>query len=109
MNETLLLYLFTRIDTFIAIATLGGIVGVAALAIWNIIRSTERGIPPRVPLWAGVALSFALAITLFVPSQKNLAIIIGGTYALEAARSPEAKELGGLVLDVVRAQLKEKK
>lgn len=52
------------------------------------------------------ALGVLLTIAIAVPSQKDLAIIVGGRFALEAARSPEAREVGGLVMDAVRATLR---
>ena len=109
MNEALLLYLFTRVDVIHGAAVVLLILGGAALLLWQMIEHADTGKFPVIQRWKWVVLSTLIATVLFVPRQKDLAIIIGGTYALEAARSPEAKEIGGLVLDVVRAQLKEKK
>jgi len=44
---------------------------------------------------------------LSTPPARRLAIILGGKVAIDAIRSPQAQEVGGLVLDVVREKLKE--
>ena len=109
MNEALLLYLFTRVDVIHGVAVILLIISSAGLLLWQMVEHADTGKFPKIQRWKWMVLAVLFAITLLVPRQKDLAIIIGGTYALEAARSPEAKELGGMVLDVVRAQLKEKK
>jgi hypothetical protein len=106
MNDVLLLYLFTRVDTFIGMAstTLG--IGSLIYAFSIAFRKIEMDLPPWRPRMCGVIATCLLTIILFVPSQKDLAIIVGGKYALDAVRSPQAAELSGLVMDAVRATLK---
>ncbi len=109
MNETLMLYLFTRINAVHGVIVVGLSVMAVSLLVWNMHRYIEEELPITVPVVWRVVAGVAVAVLVFFPSQKDLAIIVGGTYALEAARSPEAKELSGLVLDAVRRSIKEQK
>ena len=109
MNETLLLYLFTRVDVIHGAAIVLLILGGAALFLWQMIERADTGKFPVIQLWKWVGLSALIAIVLLVPRQKDLAVIIGGAYAIKAARPPEAKEIGGLVFDAIQNVLKERK
>lgn len=101
MSDVLLLYLFTRVDAMLLAAIIILIVGIAgSFMYW----SETLNSPPR---WLLAVVICAGLSVVFVPSQKSLAIIIGGSFVLDAARSDEAKEIGGLVLDAVRRTLKE--
>jgi hypothetical protein len=68
---------------------------------------TEEDLPSwaiKWVVWACVVFGLAAVV---VPTQKDMAIIVGGKFALDAARSPEGKEVRGLVYDAIMKQLRE--
>lgn len=113
MNDVLMLYLFTRADSFQWGFGLLCFVAMAAMVlgfVWMLVKAdglVEHG-PPKWYAGACVGGFFAcFALALLTPTQKDLAIIIGGSYVIEAAKSEKAKEVGGLVYDAVIKQLRE--
>jgi len=107
MTDVLLLYLFTRVDVLVTVGIIGAVVtSVIGVAICVIHVSDYDEMYPH---WRRLAAALAafVALAVVVPDQKSLAIIVGGKVALDAARSPEAQEIGGLVLDAIRSTLKE--
>jgi hypothetical protein len=113
MNETLFLYLFTRLDVFLGAAK--GAMFLCALVLFMLLRVAAIWGDDIEPVadklktgakWT-VRLFFAgLLVVLILPSQRDMAIIVGGTLAIKAAQTPQAQELGGLVYEAVKKQLK---
>lgn len=117
MTDVLLLYLFTRLDAICGLLlTIVAAIGIGGVYIAHTARSdafileqpVDEGFARlgRRMMLSAIAASVLLVL---VPSQRDLAIIVGGKVAIDAARSPEAKEIGGLVLDAIKRQLQEKR
>lgn len=111
MSDVLLLYLFTRVNIVLGLCWLAAL----ASAVLAIAATIERydcfpgdGKWPGFTRAAVAGLCISIPLVVLVPGQQSLAIIVGGKIALDAARSDEAKEISGLVLDAVRRTLKEK-
>ena len=112
MNDILLLYLFTRVDVIqgllIAIAILGG----AILLISGLHFGFELKL---VKWWSFVKWKVlpiyvsVLLVSVLVPSQKDLAIIVGGHYAIAAAKSETAEKIKNIIDLTLDKQLKELK
>ena len=112
MSDVLLLYLFTRLDSAnvaLAVGAFASLLGCALLGFYI------AGTPPKeqlekVLVWLNrmaAILVTLVCLLVLLPNQKEAAIIIGGKVALDAIRTPEAKEIGQDVLNVVRKTLKE--
>lgn len=109
MNDVLLLYLFTRLDAIQVMFVVGAVsAGICGAGIWlyafldgnkEVKKFSARVIAPV----------FAVCVTgtVFVPSSKDAAIIVGGKIALDAARSENGQEMAGAVYDAILAKLKE--
>lgn len=107
MSDWMLLYAFTRLDA------LGALFGAASAAcaagIWAGCMFGFVGNKPAGFVWAkvaGVGLALSALLAAAIPSRADMAIIVGGKIALDASRTDTAKEIGGEVLDAIRAQLK---
>lgn len=110
MNETLLLYLFTRVNPVIAILVVVTFIGYG-VALFTLMYGTIES-EPKIFKFTKISSTIAtISLVLFaaIPTQKDLAIIIGGSYVIEAAKSDKAKELSGLLYDAIKDQLKGKK
>ena len=107
MSEVFLLYLFTRLDAISGFLTIGCFFSFVIGFTAALMHAVEFEISPRLFKWMGVAcVVFGLA-AVFVPTQKDMAIIVGGKFAIDAARSPEGKQVRGLVYDAIMKQLRE--
>lgn len=114
MNETWILYLFTRVDELKALFRF--IIILAALsalfvAFITAMNASDRGESPwqaAKRLHPGLIVSglfLLLILQAAVPSQRDLAIIIGGKFAVEAAQSSTAKKLLELVNATIDSEL----
>ena len=116
MSDVLLLYLFTRLDAvqfvIVGVSTVCLLAAVVALLGWCVEVDIERR-PGKIAAWKrcasrfGAAAACGFVLFAFVPSSKGMAIILGGKWTIDALRSPEAKEVGGLLMDAVKAKLKD--
>ena len=119
MNDILLLYLVTRAGAIGSlfgglafIAAVAGAVTLFILALNISDNATEGEGPAAWKFWRKVAAGFVMTTIIFgflhaaIPSNKDIAIIIGGKIALDAARTETGQEIGAEVLAAVRAQLK---
>ncbi len=120
MSDVWMLYLFTRLDSLQTglgfVTFMGGVAFVLAIAfIWSYI-AVEMRREDRAPAYKQLRIYGTLAVLawmavgllyLLTPSSKDMAVIVGGKVTLDAIRSPQAQEVGGLVLDVVREKLKD--
>lgn len=114
MSEALVLYLFTRVDDirsllfgmtlFGTIATAGYFFFVGMLAEDNGNDGFEAISRKRPALFIAAIVVLAL-VRVAVPSQKDLAIIVGGVLAVDAAKSTTAKKLLDLVNVTIDAEL----
>jgi hypothetical protein len=96
--ELLLIYLWLKLDvvrgTLGVLCLLGG-VGVLVLCMIASVESWEPGFK-----WArriGWALPFAGALAVLVPSAKDVAVLVGASYAIDLARSPEGAKVASLL------------
>jgi hypothetical protein len=113
MSTAWILYWFTRLDAieaFLCILIIGalllglglGLVGLMQLSV----DEDESGyrLIGHAKKWAYVFLSVGF-LSIWVPSQKDVAIIVGGQLAANVVQTPEAKELGNKVLQVLNQEL----
>lgn len=119
MSDILLLYLVTRAG---AIGSLFGNVAIAILALgafglfvggmWINDFVSRDEVAAAWKRWRRIAVCLAVMaatsgfLGVAIPNNKDMAIIIGGKIALDAARSETGQEIGADVLAAVRAQLK---
>ena len=108
MSEILLLYLWTRLDAIGALAvTSAGMLAFGwVIMAWLVICEDDQDLMPKFRVCSWV-LSLAVLVAVLVPSKTDLAIIVGGKIAIDAARSPEAAEIGSAVRDLVLRELRE--
>ena len=111
--DIFLLYLFTRVDslkemlTFVLI--LGGIGGGFLVAFGGFSYRDDE-IKAFREKWLNKYLLLTCAmmvLSVATPRQKDLAIIIGGHFAIEAAQSGTAKKVYAIVQDVLDEKLAE--
>lgn len=111
MNEYLLLYLFTRVDSFIEASGLVLAIGIPVILYYVILYIIENNIqlhaidilkkyiiPPVV---------VAALICIFTPTQKELALIVGGKFAIDIAQSEEVTETGKKIYTIIQQKLDE--
>ena len=116
MSDLFLLYLFTRLDilqglfTFFTVVL--GIVNVVltAVVLFEGINSpTVRG---RLR-WLWIGFVVAVLGTAAIPSKADMAVIVGGKFAIDIARSDKAAVLGNALyqwaLEQIQENRKEKK
>jgi hypothetical protein len=130
MSDVLFLYLFTRLDVLsgilVALAIISGIFTVC-LCVWALVasnadperwhsstykRQEERQLQrfPTIVKWTKRLAAVFLCLLVFnvlIPGKKDMAIIVGGKFALDMARSDTAAEVGHEVLQAIRGQLRE--
>lgn len=107
MSDVLLLYLFTRLDALIGLGVLGAVMAVATGLAAMMFYGIEND--EMYPHWRkhAVAMVAFVALVVITPSKSDMAIIVGGKIALDAARSDTGQEIAGEVMAAIRAQLKE--
>lgn len=118
MNDLLLLYLFTRLDALQGLL-IAAIVVVILLSVFLFMFGAENGFFAydhegkekaafyrRAKYLAGMV-SLCASMVVLIPSKQDAAIMVGGWYAIKAARSEQGQELAGEVLAAIRAQLRE--
>jgi hypothetical protein len=108
--DIFLLYLFTRIDELRGLLDLiafGGTVLFGAGMFIRLMGCPDDEFKPFLWTWrlCAVAAGIGLAGKVLVPSQKDLALIVGGKLAIEAAQSPTAKKVYTIVDDMLDEQL----
>lgn len=109
MMDTFLLYLFTRLDVLTGTAIAMAIFSAVAL-VPLIITYLTGGRDNNVIHFHRLIVKLfvvSLSITIFLPNQRDMAIIVGGKFAIEAAKSETAKQLSSEVLTAIRAKLRE--
>lgn len=124
--ELFLLYLWLKVDTFIGFFSTLGIISTNLFVItlgWSLqVDSWEdgykAGVTFRTKLWKRWILLpiSCLALATLLPSKTDIAVLVGGSYALDVAKSPEAAKLmtvirgkANEILDQQIKDLKEKK
>lgn len=107
MSDVLLLYLFTRLDALIGLGAIGAVMAVVTGFGAMMFYSVEHD--EMYPHWRkhAAALAAFVALIVITPSKSDMAIIVGGKIALDAARSDTGQEIAGEVVAAIRAQLKE--
>ena len=105
--DIFLLYLFTRVDSlhaaFFVITMIGSfIIAFGGLALHS---DSQDGFK-FIKKWCWIPIIAALLLVA-TPRQKDLAIIIGGHYAIEAAQSDTAKKIYAIVTDTLDEKVAE--
>lgn len=108
MNETFMLYLFTRLDTLNGVITAAALLLLAA-TIFSIFAAcmmySENMKYPKVfhKLWAAFVV-FTL-LNIIVPTQKDVALILAGSTIMSIARTDEAQRITSKSVRVVEQYL----
>lgn len=123
MNTAFLIYLVMQLDSISALLGLlvtvaffmaGGAIGFNVIA-WND-ASRERAAEKdkealdcivRIRKKAVAVFIILVCITALTPNTKTAIYMIGGSATIEALQSPEAKEIGGKVLELLQKKLDE--
>lgn len=108
MNETFLLYLFTRLDTLngvlVAIGSLTVFATIASVVIACIMHSDDEEYPRFFhKLW--LACSAVVLVNIIVPTQKDVALILAGSTIMSIARTDEAQRITSKSVRVVEQYL----
>ena len=103
MNETFMLYLFTRLDGFnAAIGFAALVLFIASLvAIW--VTLFERKLPYFYKIWWSFAV--LMVLNIIVPTQKDVALILAGSTIMSIARTDEAQRITSKSVRVVEQYL----
>jgi hypothetical protein len=108
MDEVWLLYWFTRLDAVNGMGVMFAVVGAFATfatIVFGSLDGASSTLRTVRRLTIPVTILGLLIIT-FVPTQRDMAIIVGGTMAIKAAKTPEASALGSELYNAVMEQLK---
>ena len=108
MNETFLLYLFTRLDSFNWVLIVGGVlllIGTVITVIVAIGLKTDGDEYPKIfhKLWAAFAL--VVLFNIVVPTQKDVALILAGSTIMSIAKTDEAQRITSKSVRVVEQYL----
>ena len=108
MNETFMLYLFTRLDTLngvlVAIGSLTVFATIASVVIACIMHSEDEEYPRFFhKLW--FACSVVLLLNIAVPTQKDVALILAGSTIMSIAKTDEAQRITSKSVRVVEQYL----
>ncbi len=108
MNETFMLYLFTRLDTLNGILAVIGVLTVfatiASIVIACFLHSNDEKYPTFFhKLW--FACSVALLFNIAVPTQKDVALILAGSTIMSIAKTDEAQRITSKSVRVVEQYL----
>ena len=106
--DIFLLYLFTRVDTLNGMFFFVAVVGSVIIAVASVEAYSSESEPAQifVKKWRWVPIVAALLLVA-TPRQKDLAIIVGGHFAIEAAQSDTAKKIYAIVTDTLDEKLAE--
>ena len=113
--DIFLLYLFTRVDAiqglFFALTLISGVfifgTGMfAAMSCSEYEKNVREWCRTALKKWTWLPVLCA-TLTVATPTQKDLAIIVGGHFAIEAAQSDTAKKIYSIVTDTLDDKLAE--
>lgn len=109
MSEVLMLYLFTRLDAVGVFAVIVAHISFGALALLSGVGFVEKNDEAKriARVYALPVFCVSAMLAVLVPSSKDLALIVGGKLAIDAARSEKGRELSSAVYDAVMAKLRE--
>jgi len=108
MNETFMLYLFTRLDSLNGVLAFLGVCIVLAtavsLAVACFLLANDENYPRFFhKLW--IACSAVLLLNIIVPTQKDVALILAGSTIMSIARTDEAQRITSKSVRVVEQYL----
>ena len=108
MNETFMLYVFTRLDSFNLVLVIGAVmllIGTVITVVVAIGLKTDGDEYPKIfhKLWAAFAL--IVLFNIVVPTQKDVALILAGSTIMSIAKTDEAKRITGKSVRVVEQYL----
>lgn len=103
MNETFMLYLFTRLDG------LNGAIGFASIVLFiaSLVALWVTLFETKLPFFNKIWWSFAvlMALNIIVPTQKDVAIILAGSTIMSLAKTDDAKRITSKSVQVVEQYL----
>ena len=108
MNETFMLYLFTRLDSLNGILAFLGVcitlATAASLAVACFLLANDENYPRFFhKLW--IACSAVLLLNIIVPTQKDVALILAGSTIMSLAKTEDAKRITSKSVQVVEQYL----
>ena len=113
MNETFMLYLFTRLDSLngvlAAVTALTVVATVITIVIACIMHTHDEAYPSKDhpkffnKIW--LACSVLMLINIIVPTQKDVAIILAGSTIMQIAKTDEAQRITSKSVRVVEQYL----
>jgi len=108
MNETFMLYLFTRLDSLNGILAFLGVcitlATAASLAVACFLLAHDEEYPKFFhKLW--LACSAVLLLNIVVPTQKDVALILAGSTIMSIAKTDEAQRITSKSVRVVEQYL----
>ena len=106
VSDVILLYLFTRLDSinafFTIVAVVSGFIGIGTIGLGHL-EGNKQSIAVAKKMLIVSAISGVLSI--LAPTKTDVAVIVGGKFAIDAGRSETGKALAADVLAAIRAQL----
>ena len=108
MNETFMLYLFTRLDSLNGVLAFLGLCIVlataASLVVAFFLLSNDEKYPTFFhKLW--IACSAVLLLNIITPTQKDVALILAGSTIMSIAKTDEAQRITSKSVRVVEQYL----
>ena len=101
MSELLLIYLWLKLDsvsTLLTLATCAAGMLLIVLTMWFYIEGVDSTFWSWPPIRRfAIALAILLPISILIPNSKDLAILVGAHYAIEASKTPEAAKVMTLI------------
>lgn len=108
MSEYFLLYLFTRLDLVGAAFCICGIfLGAGAAAAWMNSSIAADKATEKIAKRLTIAAAACVFACLVIPSQKDVAMIVGGKLALDISRSQPVQDLASKIYNIVNKKLDE--
>ena len=108
MNETFMLYLFTRLDNLNGVLVVGGVlllIGTLVSIICAITLMLDDLEYPKIfhKLWAVFAA--VVFLNIITPTQKDVALILAGSTIMSIAKTDEAQRITSKSVRVVEQYL----
>jgi hypothetical protein len=108
MNETFMLYLFTRLDSFNWVLVVGGVFLLIATVITTglaIGLKSDNFEYPKVFHRVWFVFAAVVLLNIIVPTQKDVALILAGSTIMSIARTDEAQRITSKSVRVVEQYL----
>ena len=110
MNETFMLYLFTRLSSIEAGLTILFVILLIASIVLSVpysILTFEGEKPPKAIHKIWIATGVVMFLGVVIPSQKDAAIMLAGSTIMQLSKTDEAQRLAGKSVQVIEMYLDE--